>query len=250
MLVEMFSGTGAVPYLIVVIYMLSTGLGLPWPEEIAIVAVGVLAAKGQMDPWLGLSALLVGGILGDILMYWVGYHFGMRVIREHPRLAKHLTPEREAAIEEKLKAHGFKVLFLSRFLIGIRGSVYITAGILKYKFRRFLMIDLFCATLVIALFFTLSYFLGDRVFDMIRQGEMWFTITVVTAIVIALAIWWWRHRKHKQRVAAGEEPADEDSEIARLAVATAEAGSGIVVTADLMDSTETQTELSDGGSKS
>lgn len=227
-MLDILSGSGPGPYLIIVIYMVSTGLGLPWPEELAIVTVGVLASQEQLDPMLGLVSLLVGGLLGDILMYWVGYHFGMRVIREHPRIAKHLTPEREAAIEKKLMAHGIKVLFVSRFLIGIRGSVYITAGILKYPFRRFLIIDFFCATTVITLFYSLSYYFGDSILPLIQQGEI--TVTIILALVVAiiLAIWWRKRRKHKKRVEEGIDPPDEDSAIARLPSADKDADSRIV----------------------
>ena len=188
-------------YLGIIIFLILTGAGLPLPEEVAIVVAGVLSSLGQLNPWLALAACLFGALAGDSVMYWLGHHFGRRVLREHHWWNRFVKPEREAQMERALQDHGFKVLFLARFLVGLRSPVYLSAGILRMPFWRFMLIDLFCATAVISTFFGLSYFFGDKIYRWIRRGEI--TVTVIVVIVVAVvAIYLWR--RHVRRVAEEE----------------------------------------------
>jgi membrane protein DedA with SNARE-associated domain len=203
-------------YLGIIIFMILTGAGLPLPEEVAIVAAGILSSVGTLDPWLAAGSCLIGALVGDCVMYWIGHHFGRRVLREHHWWNRFVKPEREAQMEQMLHAHGFKVLFLARFMVGIRSPVYLSAGILRLPFRRFLLYDLFCATIVIGTFFGLSYYFGEPVLKWIRGFEYWMTAIVVVAVA-SVAFYLWRcHKRHvaeEARLAAEAEPhAEEDDE--------------------------------------
>lgn len=187
-------------YLGILVFMILTGAGLPLPEEVAIVAAGILSspAVGQLNPWLALGACLLGALTGDCVMYWIGHHFGRRVLREHYWWNRFVKPEREAQMERMLLDHGFKVLFLARFLVGVRSPVYLSAGILRLPFRRFILIDLICATTVITTFFGLSYFFGEAVYRWIKRGEYTLLGIVIVVFVIGGILLW---RRHKQRQA-------------------------------------------------
>jgi len=189
-----------------------TGTGLPIPEEVPIVAAGILAARGIIDPYWALAACLFGALAGDCVMYWIGYHFGRNVVREHPWWAHLVKPEREAQIEQMLQRHGLKVFFLARFLVGIRSPVYLSAGILHVPFRRFFLIDLFCATTVIGLFFTLSYKFGQSIIEWIRGAEYGLTAAVVIALT-GVAIFYWRRHRRNLKQADTEPKAEQDESV-------------------------------------
>ncbi|HTQ40861.1 MAG TPA: DedA family protein [Pirellulales bacterium] len=197
--VEMFSGLVGYGYAGIIVYMILTGCGLPMPEEVAIIAGGALAANGKLHWGLTLGSLLIGALLGDCVMYYIGYHFGRRLLEQNRFWNRLITPEREKKVEAMLSQHGAKVLLGARFLVGLRGPMYITAGILKVPFRRFVLADLFCATLVVTLFFGLSYFYGAQIIKAIDKGEGWLTIAVVTAgiIVGGIALWMYLRRRKK-----------------------------------------------------
>lgn len=168
--------------------MALTGLGLPVPEEAFVLFAGMAAAHGALkSPWLALLVCWLGATAGDLITYTVGRRFGHGVLREHPMVAKHLTPERERHIEELIQRHGFKVFLVSRFLVGVRSPVYLTAGILRVPLWRFLAYDAISATVVVGTFFGLAYFFADRIqlwWNWIRQAELALTVIVVLAVVI------------------------------------------------------------------
>jgi membrane protein DedA with SNARE-associated domain len=189
-------------YLIITIVLILTGSGLPVPEEAPIIYAGLLAGAGSLNPWIALACCIFGAIVGDSIMYWIGYHFGRGVLRDHPWFARWVTPEREDQIEAMFKHHGLKVFFVTRFLVGLRSPVYLTAGILQVSFKRFFMIDLFCATMVVSTFFGITYKFGQNgqvILKWVRKAEVAVSIGVVIAIVgVAFYLW----RRYKQKLAA------------------------------------------------
>jgi membrane protein DedA with SNARE-associated domain len=194
------------PYLGIVVLLVLTGLGLPVPEELIVISTGAASALGNLDPWLGFASCLVGALIGDCVVYAIGFHFGRRLLREHPWWSKFLHPEREARIEKMIRRHGLKVFFLARFLVGLRAPVYLTAGILKVPFRRFLLVDTFSATVVIGLFYSLAFLFGEHIGPLIREGQVALTIIVIVAVITAGGFLLWRHRKRKLEAVAQHSP--------------------------------------------
>jgi membrane protein DedA with SNARE-associated domain len=184
-------------YLMITLVLILTGSGLPVPEEIPIVAAGLLSAGGTLKWPIALACCLFGAIVGDTIMYWIGYHFGRGVLREHPWWARTITPQRETQIELMFRRHGLKVFFVARFLVGLRSPVYLTAGILRVSFKRFFLIDLFCATAVVGTFFGLTYLFGQYVPQLIHTAEIWLTVVAVIVVAIVGFYLWRRHRRKK-----------------------------------------------------
>lgn len=196
-------------YLAIIVVLILTGTGLPIPEEVPIIAAGILSSQGTLIWWLALPSCLIGALAGDCVMYWIGYHFGRSVLREHPWWAHFVKPEREAQIEQMLHKHGLKVFFLARFLVGLRSPVYLSAGIMRVPFRRFFLIDLFCASTVIGVFFWLSYRFGTVITRWIQRAEVGLTIVVVL-VLTGLAVYFWRRRRRKKAAAELQQTGDND----------------------------------------
>jgi membrane protein DedA with SNARE-associated domain len=198
-----------ISYIGIIVLLILTGSGLPLPEEVPIVAAGVASALGKLNPAWAFLSCLVGALLGDAVLYAIGYHFGHSLITRHPRFAHLLHAEHEAKIEQMIRRHGLKVFFLARFMVGIRAPVYLTAGILRMSFRRFVLIDLVCATAVVGSFFGLSYAYGDRVAGWLRDSEIGLTVVVVTAAVaVAIFFLWKKYRRGHEGMLEPETPGE------------------------------------------
>jgi membrane protein DedA with SNARE-associated domain len=185
-------------YLAIVIFLLLTGCGLPIPEEVPIVLSGVVSSQGRLEPLAALLACVVGALLGDSAMYGIGYHFGRRLLSLHPKLGKLMGAEREEYFEQSVQRHLFKVMFFSRFLVGVRAPVYLAAGVTRVSYRKFLLCDLVCATVVVATFFSLAYFFGDHILRLIREVEM--QLTLVAALAALFTLLWWLRKKRQPAI--------------------------------------------------
>lgn len=195
-------------YLGIFAFMVLTGCGLPLPEEVAIVYAGVQSAQGDLAWPPALAACLAGALVGDAVMYAIGRRFGHSLIRRHPRLAWLLHADRERQFEQAIARHGFKVMLLARFMVGVRGPAYLAAGVVRMPFRQFVAWDAICATTVVGAFFALAFAFGADIARLLRDAEAVFTLVVLALAAVAAFIGLRRHRRRliAHMLESGAEP--------------------------------------------
>jgi membrane protein DedA with SNARE-associated domain len=137
------------------------GLGVPIPEEAPILAAGVLASQDVIKWWGGLVVCFVGVLSGDAALYWIGHHWGERIM-EWRLIRIVLTPEREKVVVEAFHRHGVKLVFTARFVAGFRAAVFLTAGIAGISFWRFLLVDAVAAVVGVPLGYGVAYLFTDQ----------------------------------------------------------------------------------------
>jgi membrane protein DedA with SNARE-associated domain len=184
-------------YPLIFLVLVMCGSGLPLPEEVPIIAAGVLSAHEHLNPWAAFVVCWLGAVVGDCIMYWIGYHFGRGVFQKHPWWVRFVTPEWEAQIEQKFRQHGLKVFFVARFLVFFRSPLFLTAGILRVSFRRFVAFDAACATVVVGVFFGLSFWFSRELAEGLKQAEIWLTVGAAVILIGVGLYCWRRHRIRK-----------------------------------------------------
>jgi membrane protein DedA with SNARE-associated domain len=172
-----------------------TGCGLPLPEEAPVIVAGILSAQGNLHPGWALIACILGALVGDSAMYGIGHRFGHSLLRRHPKLGSLLGAQEERRFETAVRRHGFKVMLLSRFMVGVRAPVYLAAGVVRMPYSKFLMWDLVCATLVVSIFFGLSFFFGQSIAHLFKQAEVAVTVIVLLTIGVIAFIALKRYRR-------------------------------------------------------
>ncbi|HWB11308.1 MAG TPA: DedA family protein [Pirellulales bacterium] len=180
-----------------------TGMGLPVPEEVFIIAAGLASHNGVLEPWAALLTCVIAAILGDCSMYAIGYHFGHGLVRDHRWFAWLLNPRAERKMEQKIREHGLKALFITRFLVGVRSPVYVAAGVLRIPFRYFIAWDVIAASVVVSVFFGLSYLFAEQINNLwarIRDAEIALTVGIVAGLVAVGAYFYARHRRRIDRI--------------------------------------------------
>ncbi len=197
-------------YLGIALILILGGLGLPIPEEAPVILAAVLSRNEKMLWPLALATCLAGVLVGDFIVYFLGYHYGEKVLSL--RLTRRLlTRAREAQIKGYFHRHGFKILVLGRFAVGFRTAAYLTAGILKLPPLKLLLTDIVAASLSTFLMFGLGYIFAHQIQSGIREVQQWFTLALAAGLVLWLG---YRYYKGRQRaglpvgppVLYGEEP--------------------------------------------
>lgn len=107
-------------------------------EDPTSIAVGLFIKAGQIDPFVGGFAVLLGIFLGDFGLYMIGFLAGRSALRWRPIAA--WVPTRQV---EKLGVwfdqKGWKAVLASRFIPGSRLPLYIAAGVTGNKPWRFML---------------------------------------------------------------------------------------------------------------
>lgn len=193
-LITIFAENG---YVAVFIALMICGAGLPLPEDITLVAGGVIAGLGYANVHAMFALAMFGVLLGDSAIFLLGHHYGARMLKWRV-VARILTPRRYAMVQEKFVRYGNRMLFIARFLPGMRTTVYITAGTShRVSFTRFLLIDGLAALISVPFWVYLGYFGADNhdwLMKWVRRGQnsLW---ALVGLLVLILLVLWWRHRR-------------------------------------------------------
>jgi membrane protein DedA with SNARE-associated domain len=199
---------GQLGYLGIVLALILGGLGLPIPEEVPIIFAAVLTRNEKMTAPLALASCLTGVLLGDMVVYFLGFFYGEKVI-SLPLTRRLLTRQREAQIKGYFHRHGFKILVSGRFVPGFRTAAYLTAGILKLPTLKLLLTDLVAASLSTFLMFGLGYAFAHQIQKGIREVQQWVTIGVALGLAVWLLVRYYKAR-HRSGLLVGPPVLDSD----------------------------------------
>ncbi len=188
---------GKLGYLGIALVLMLGGLGLPVPEEAPIILAAVLSKNEKMYWPIALASCFAGVLIGDFIVYFLGYYYGERVLG-FSLARKFLTREREAQIKGYFHRHGFKILILGRFAVGFRTAAYLTAGILKLPPLKLFLTDVFAASISTLLMFGLGYVFAHQIQSSFDQLKHW-----LAAIVAAALASWMLYRYYQGRRRAG-----------------------------------------------
>jgi len=178
------------------------GLGLPLPEEVTLIACGLLLYEGKVA-FLPITVVCSLAILaGDTIPYLLGRRYGLKAL-ENRWVARVLHPERFALVEGKFHKHGSWVVFMCRFLPGIRIPAYFTAGTLGMGYPRFLVLDALGVLISVPTSIAIAEFFGGKVQRMQEELENFhlilaFALFAVIAIVVVRML----HRRRQRQVEA------------------------------------------------
>ena len=191
------------PYIGVAAVFLLCGLGLPLPEEIVLLIAGYVCAQypehAQLLPMMGWCG---GAILvGDMIPFLLGRIFGVRLLRLR-WLRYFITKQRLATFDRWFRRRGDMVIVISRFLAGLRMVAFFTAGAMKMRWSRFLLLDGIGIVLMVPLLTWLGYSSAGIIEEVIlkvekvERGLLWGTI--ISAVFVGIILWWWRRRRQQQ----------------------------------------------------
>jgi membrane protein DedA with SNARE-associated domain len=112
--------------------------GVPLPGESALIAAGVLAARGDLSIATVVLSGWSGAVLGDTTGYWIGRLGGRTLLlRLGPRIG--LTAERLDRFSELFRRRGFPLVVGARFVVLLRQLNGLVAGSVLMPFPRFLL---------------------------------------------------------------------------------------------------------------
>lgn len=194
-LIEFFSSYG---YWAVFLVLLACGFGLPIPEDITLVSGGVISGLGYTNVHWMLVVSMVGVLLGDSIMYWLGRIYGEKIL-QFPFIRSIMTPERFATVQERFEKNGNTLLFFARFMPGLRAPIYMVSGITqRVSFTKFILIDFFAAIISVPIWVYLGDF-GAKNLDwlhaQIQKGQIAIWVGLV---IIGLFIFWkWKRSRRK-----------------------------------------------------
>ena len=165
--------------------LLLCGLGLPIPEDISLISAGYLAHKGVVNVHWVFLVCFAAVLAGDSLAFVMGRLFGSRLLES--RLAQRIfRPRKQIRVRAYFRKFGSKVIFVARFLPGLRFSIFLSAGTLRVRPSVFVIYDSLAALVSVPALVYLAWFFGEHIDHVIawaRRSE--YGILALVLIVVA-----------------------------------------------------------------
>jgi SNARE-like domain protein len=186
-------------YLAVLFVLIICGFGVPIPEDITLVSGGIIAGMypEQVNVHIMLVVSMFGVLFGDSTMYWLGRIYGARILRVR-FIRKFLTVQRLRMVRDKFDQYGNRVLFVARFLPGLRAPIYMVSGVTRrVSYLRFVLLDFLAAIISVPIWVYLGYYGAhkrDWLMEQIKTGQ-----TGIYILIGALALFiGWKVYKAKK----------------------------------------------------
>ncbi len=200
-LVSFFTDYG---YVAVFSCLILCGLGVPVPEDITLVAGGVIAGLyPEINQHVMFGVGILGVLVGDSTMFLGGRIFGYRIQRIR-MFRKILSPRRFSQIQQKFKQYGLGVLFVARFIPGLRSPIFLAAGMSRrIPYHTFLLMDGFAALISVPVWVYIGYFFADNhelLMSYVHDVQSIIFACLGLVLIVVLAIW--AKKKIKAKIAA------------------------------------------------
>ena len=183
--------------------LLLCGLGLPVPEDISLISAGYLAHLGTVEIHSVFLVCFAAVLGGDTLAFTLGRQFGTRLLAS--RFGhRYFTPKRQRRVRAYFRTYGSKVIFIARFLPGLRFSIFLSAGMLHVRPYVFIVYDSLAALVSVPFLVYSAFYFGDRIDQVIKwakRSEYGILVLVgVAALIVAIKVL----RKRRARPPATE----------------------------------------------
>jgi membrane protein DedA with SNARE-associated domain len=175
-------------YLGVFVALVASTTFLPVPEEVPVIAAGVMCGKSdttfaddrdnpaRLKWWYMLPVVIVGAVLGDVVLYTIGRLWGRKLFNLKWVQRRIVSPEKVVSLEKNFAKRGIVVLLGVRLLPGIRGPVFLVAGMVRLPLWQFLVADAIYAIPVVNIMFWTAYWLTDQILVLVNEIDKYKTL--------------------------------------------------------------------------
>ncbi|MFN3696420.1 MAG: DedA family protein [Pseudobdellovibrio sp.] len=169
-------------YFFLVVMMLLSSVGLPLPEEVTLVSVGILAYMGAnpdkypppfpgapyVHPTTAAIVAFCAVFCSDFLIYGIGRFFGPKVFEWAP-VKKVISSEVRRRIENWTQKYGALACGIFRFTPGIRFPGHLACGMVRFPAWKFAVVDGIAALISVPTQILILAHYGESILGALKQ---------------------------------------------------------------------------------
>ncbi len=181
-------------YLTVAAALLLENAGLPVPGETILLLASFFAySEHQLSLPLIILTGIIAATLGDNLGYTIGHYGGRPLLVRYQHFFR-ISNEVVARGERLMQRYGPPIIFLARFIFGLRVVAGPLAGVLGMNWAQFALYNFLGAALWVTVIASAGYFFGSQ-WEMLMRVMGQANILVFALAAAVVIFLWWRHRR-------------------------------------------------------
>jgi membrane protein DedA with SNARE-associated domain len=151
--------------------------------ELGLIMGGIMCHTGHMNIYLAIFVAGLGGFVGDQIYFYIS-RYSKRYI--HKKMKKH---RRKFAVAYLLlKQYGWPLIFMQRYLYGLRTVIPMSIGLTRYSAKKFAFINLLSAWAWAAITIMPAFLFGEQILEVLKWAkDHWYlALPIVGAFLFAL----------------------------------------------------------------
>jgi membrane protein DedA with SNARE-associated domain len=161
--------------------------------ESGLVMAGLFSATGDMNLYLSIFIAGLGGFAGDQIYFYIGRYNKKYVHR------KFKGQRRKFALAHvMLKKYGWPIIFMQRYMYGLRTVIPISIGLTRYNSKLFAIINLFSAWTWAAITIVPVWYFGDEILEVLKHAKEYWYIAVPFALTLLGTFLWYFNKATKK----------------------------------------------------
>lgn len=166
--------------------------GVPIPNEVIIMTVGLAASQGVLNPFLTFFVVYMGILAALTTSYLLGRYIGRNLLAFFKK-RKRFSHNIEKSLRMMEKYHAFS-LSMSYFIPGVRNFIPFLYGFSRLSYKTFAMFAYTGSFVWLIIMFSLGYTFGDHIETIMVYGKE----MLIVIIALAIAYVTYKHlRKRK-----------------------------------------------------
>lgn len=175
------------------------------PSEIVLAFGGYLVSLGEINYWLAVVFGVIGGVIAQIFVYWIGRYGGRPVLEKFGKYIL-INKHHIDVSEQWFNKYGAGVIFTARFIPVVRHAISVPAGMARMPLFKFTLLTTLAVIPWSMLFIYLGMTLGanwqniDETAAQYMDELMWGAV-ILTVLYAAYLIYKRSKKKKKCEVA-------------------------------------------------
>lgn len=192
---------GTHSYFVMFGILVACGFGFPMPEDVVLITGGILASHTVTHFWGVVLVCMSGVLIGDGIVFSLGRFVGP-AIKKKGIFKKIFTEKVDQRAEAIIHKYGDKVVFMARFMPGLRTPVFLTCGVYQVRPWKFFLLDGAAALISVPLWIYVGYVFGQNLEELERkirhvQFGLYAGLAALITVFIVVALF----RRRMQKVA-------------------------------------------------
>jgi len=147
--------------------------------EAGLIMAGILSHTGDMNLFLAIFIAGLGGFAGDQIYFYIGRYNKSYVHR------KFKGQRRKVALAHLLlKKYGWPIIFLQRYMYGMRTIIPISIGLTRYNAKTFAFINLISAWCWAAITIVAAWYFGEQILEIIVWAKSHWYLALPFVVIL------------------------------------------------------------------
>lgn len=162
--------------------------------ETGLVIAGVMVHTEDMELFTAITVAGLGGFAGDQVYFYIGRYNRDYIHRKFKKQRRKI-----ALATLLLRKYGWFIIFIQRYMYGLRTVIPMSIGTTKYSSRKYAIINLISAFIWASLTIVLAYIFGEEILKVVHYAKEHLVFVIPAIITLIILIYLYFHFATKER---------------------------------------------------